>query len=149
MKSKLLVTGIAVSITLAFTSFTSAQSGTRGGGGAAYLNYQRQLAQQQAAQAAQARQAAQAAEAARQAEQRAAQKADEERQRGGVVVVELFTSQGCSSCPPADKALKQIADVAKERGLRVYPLSFHVDYWNRLGWKDPYSHEDYSARQTT
>jgi hypothetical protein len=65
----------------------------------------------------------------------------------GAVVVELFTSQGCSSCPPADAALMQIASTAKTRDLPVYVLSFHVDYWNRLGWKDPYSSPDYSNRQ--
>ena len=58
------------------------------------------------------------------------------------VVVELFTSQGCSSCPPADELLRQIG---RERG--VLALSFHVDYWNRLGWKDPFSDHRWSERQ--
>ncbi|MBC6994205.1 DUF1223 domain-containing protein [Neolewinella lacunae] len=60
-----------------------------------------------------------------------------------VAVLELFTSQGCSSCPPADALLAQLA--AEED--RVIALSFHVDYWNYLGWADPYSDARYSARQ--
>ncbi|MEO6844735.1 MAG: DUF1223 domain-containing protein, partial [Ginsengibacter sp.] len=56
--------------------------------------------------------------------------------------LELFTSQGCSSCPPADKLMGTYA--AKEN---VITLSFHVDYWDRLGWKDPFSSKEYSARQ--
>jgi hypothetical protein len=59
------------------------------------------------------------------------------------VVIELFTSQGCSSCPPADKLLSKY--ISQEN---VFALSFHVDYWNRLGWKDPFSNSDYSARQS-
>ncbi|HEY4059933.1 MAG TPA: DUF1223 domain-containing protein [Kofleriaceae bacterium] len=62
--------------------------------------------------------------------------------KSGPVVVELFTSQGCSSCPPADKVL---ADLVKVDG--VVPLSFHVDYWNDLGWDDPYSLPAWSERQ--
>jgi hypothetical protein len=59
------------------------------------------------------------------------------------VVVELFTSQGCSSCPPADAFL---TDLARER-RDVLPLAFHVTYWNYLGWKDPYSLDAATARQ--
>lgn len=59
------------------------------------------------------------------------------------VVVELFTSQGCSSCPPADAFL---TDLARQR-QDVLPLAFHVTYWNYLGWKDPYSLEAATARQ--
>lgn len=65
------------------------------------------------------------------------------------VVVELFTSQGCSSCPPADAVLRQIDRVAQAGKHPVYALSFHVDYWNRLGWKDPYSDSAYSRRQSS
>ncbi|MEM9143928.1 MAG: DUF1223 domain-containing protein, partial [Bacteroidota bacterium] len=47
-----------------------------------------------------------------------------------VVVLELFTSQGCSSCPPADRVLEEIGKKAEKNGQPVYTLSFHVDYWN-------------------
>ncbi len=60
------------------------------------------------------------------------------------VVVELFTSQGCSSCPPADALLRDLA----RRG-DVLALGFHVDYWNGLGWKDPYSTPESTTRQQT
>jgi len=64
---------------------------------------------------------------------------------GGFAVVELFTSEGCSSCPPADAL---VAKVQKESANKpVYILAFHVDYWNRLGWKDVFSSADYTARQ--
>ena len=63
----------------------------------------------------------------------------------GFAVIELFTSEGCSSCPPADALAAKIARETAERP--VYILSFHVDYWNRLGWKDVYSKAEYSARQ--
>jgi hypothetical protein len=65
----------------------------------------------------------------------------------GIAVVELFTSQGCSSCPPADKLLSSISEKAAQQGLAIYTLSFHVDYWNRLGWEDPYSQPAFSQRQ--
>ncbi|GAB2602242.1 DUF1223 domain-containing protein [Spirosoma areae] len=64
-----------------------------------------------------------------------------------VVVLELFTSQGCSSCPPADNALQDITRQAARSGQAVYGLSFHVDYWNRLGWQDPFSAKQYTDRQ--
>lgn len=64
-----------------------------------------------------------------------------------VAVIELFSSQGCSSCPPADKLLsKTIAD-AKKDGKKIFALSFHVDYWNRLGWSDPFSDKKFTQRQ--
>src|SRR5262245_4669569 len=60
------------------------------------------------------------------------------------VVLELYTSQGCSSCPPADALLSELA---REREVPVIALAYHVDYWNRLGWRDPFSSRDWSARQ--
>lgn len=59
-----------------------------------------------------------------------------------VVVVELFTSQGCSSCPPANEFLGELAE---RKGLLV--LSYHVDYWNYMGWKDPFSSAQMTQRQ--
>ena len=65
----------------------------------------------------------------------------------GFVVIELFTSQGCSSCPAADKNLSEIIQRAEREGKPVYGLSFHVDYWNYIGWKDPYSSKEFTERQ--
>ena len=62
------------------------------------------------------------------------------------VVVELFTSQGCSSCPPADALWRRFGDEPALRA-RVVPPAFHVDYWNSLGWSDPFSSAAWSARQ--
>ncbi len=59
-------------------------------------------------------------------------------------LIELFTSEGCSSCPKADEVVSQLKDDYKGK---VFVLGFHVDYWNRLGWKDIYSSKDYSNRQ--
>ncbi len=59
-----------------------------------------------------------------------------------IAVFELFTSQGCSSCPPADKLIGSYTSKTN-----VIPLSFHVDYWDRLGWKDAFSAKEYSQRQ--
>jgi hypothetical protein len=62
-------------------------------------------------------------------------------------VVELFTSEGCSSCPPADQLLSDLAAEAEKSGKPVYALSFHVDYWNHLGWADPFSRAEFTDRQ--
>jgi hypothetical protein len=70
-----------------------------------------------------------------------------ENQGSGFAVVELFPSEGCSSCPPADDVLRELASEATPTGKHVYPLAFHVDYWNGLGWPDPYSSEMATARQ--
>jgi hypothetical protein len=61
------------------------------------------------------------------------------------VVIELFTSEGCSSCPPADELVSKIQKEYKDQP--VYILAYHVDYWNRLGWRDVFSNAAYSARQ--
>jgi hypothetical protein len=63
----------------------------------------------------------------------------------GFAVVELFTSEGCSSCPPADAVVAKIEKESTDKP--VYILAFHVDYWNNLGWKDVFSSADYSKRQ--
>lgn len=60
-------------------------------------------------------------------------------------VIELFTSEGCSSCPPADALLSRIQNESKD--MPVYILAYHVDYWNRLGWRDAFSSAAYSKRQ--
>jgi hypothetical protein len=62
------------------------------------------------------------------------------------VVLELFTSQGCSSCPPADELIHEITHDPALRG-RVIPLVFHVDYWDQLGWRDPFSSAEWTQRQ--
>jgi hypothetical protein len=59
------------------------------------------------------------------------------------VVVELFTSQGCSSCPPADRL---ISELTKQHG-QVIPLAFHVDYWDNAFWHDPFSSHQWTERQ--
>lgn len=61
-----------------------------------------------------------------------------------IVVLELFTSQGCSSCPSADILLQK---VKKEYDTEVFALSYHVDYWNYIGWKDPFSKAEYTKKQ--
>lgn len=65
-----------------------------------------------------------------------------DRQSGRPVVVELFTSQGCSSCPPADAYLGELA-----RRDDVIALAYHVDYWDYIGWKDPFAVAEHTSRQ--
>jgi hypothetical protein len=63
------------------------------------------------------------------------------------LVIELFTSQGCSSCPPADALLGKLAAAGQSDGRPIVALSFHVDYWNDLGWADPFSTQAWTQRQ--
>jgi len=63
----------------------------------------------------------------------------------GFAVIELFTSEGCSSCPAADEL---VADIQKENpDKQIYVLAFHVDYWDRQGWKDKFSNHEFTERQ--
>ena len=64
-----------------------------------------------------------------------------------VAVVELFTSEGCSSCPPADEVLSAIAKTDDAQSSRVVALAFHVDYWDRLGWPDRFAKSSFTQRQ--
>ncbi|MEL7146413.1 MAG: DUF1223 domain-containing protein, partial [Bacteroidota bacterium] len=62
-------------------------------------------------------------------------------------VVELFTSEGCSSCPPADRLLTGLVTDANAQNVNLYALSFHVNYWDYLGWKDPFAQQGFTNRQ--
>jgi hypothetical protein len=73
--------------------------------------------------------------------------ASETRSDEAPLVIELFTSQGCSSCPPADKLLDKLARDGALGGRPLAPLAFHVDYWDDLGWPDPFASPAWSERQ--
>ncbi len=64
----------------------------------------------------------------------------------GFAVVELFTSEGCSSCPPADELLARLEK--ESNGKQLYLLAYHVDYWDHQGWKDSFSQHIFSERQS-
>lgn len=66
---------------------------------------------------------------------------------GTFALVELFTSEGCSSCPSADKLVAELVQDAQSKRTNIVALCFHVDYWNSLGWKDRFSSKAYSDRQ--
>lgn len=73
---------------------------------------------------------------------RVADKSSGQNQRKSFAVLELFTSEGCSSCPPADRLLQEFI-----KDSNIIALSFHVDYWDNLGWRDSFSNASFTERQ--
>lgn len=74
-----------------------------------------------------------------------AQNNSDKKEVKGFALLELFTSEGCSSCPPADELMGKIQNEYKDNNL--YVLAYHVDYWDKQGWKDIFSNSDYTQRQ--
>jgi hypothetical protein len=74
-----------------------------------------------------------------------AQNTADKKEQKGFALLELFTSEGCSSCPPADELMGKIQNEYKDNNL--YVLAYHVDYWDKQGWKDIFSNPDYTQRQ--
>jgi len=66
--------------------------------------------------------------------------------KGGVQLVELYTSQGCYSCPPAERWMNKMVD-SPDLWTRLIPINLHVDYWDYIGWKDPFARAEFSSRQ--
>src|SRR6188768_2767865 len=64
-----------------------------------------------------------------------------------VALAELFTSEGCSSCPAADEMLQEMTEIMNKENKHIVGLAFHITYWDHLGWKDSFSQEKFTDRQ--